>query len=204
MMERPSRRAVLAALPRAALAAFLIAVGLARAARVRRSLGLAPPERIIRPPGALPKGQFKAACVRCTRCVDVCPTKAIEKVGMEGWPEEYGTPRLVTKCLFWDGCTQCVDACPTDALSPFDPDKVRLATAEVVESTCIVHKQEKQCFVCQEFCPFDAVKTVLAPGNEPPFDKVPQISATECMGCFFCHEVCPTDPKSIKMNPVMP
>lgn len=188
----PSRRAVLSALPRTALAAFLLAIGLGRAGPV------------VRPPGALPPERFLASCVRCTRCVDVCPTGAIAKVGAEGWPRAYGTPVLAGRCLFWDGCRLCVDACPTGALEPFDPATVRLGTAAISEGTCYVHRGERPCFVCQEFCPFKAVHAVAAPGRPPPYDVVPVISASECTGCYFCHDVCPTTPKAITVSPVVP
>ena len=73
-------------------------------------------QRYIRPPGALPEGDFLAACTRCSECVDVCPPKAIIKVAATGGLAA-GTPYLhplQQPCVV---CTDmpCAAACPTDA-----------------------------------------------------------------------------------------
>ena len=33
---------------------------------------------VLRPPGALPEGEFMARCIKCARCIDVCPTDVLE------------------------------------------------------------------------------------------------------------------------------
>ena len=37
---------------------------------------------VLRPPGALPEDEFMARCIKCARCIDVCPTDVLEPLGI--------------------------------------------------------------------------------------------------------------------------
>ena len=50
-------------------------------------------------------------CTGCHRCVDVCPTGALDQVAAKAYL------RYPDRCNY---CTACEDVCPTDAISlPF-------------------------------------------------------------------------------------
>ena len=37
---------------------------------------------VLRPPGAVPESEFMARCIKCARCIDVCPTDVLEPLGI--------------------------------------------------------------------------------------------------------------------------
>jgi ferredoxin-type protein NapG len=78
----------------------------------------ASPRPVLRPPGALPEGEFLRTCYRCGSCGDACPVHAIKPV--EGLDEDLsGTPCLDADLQACDTCSAlpCVHACPSGALA---------------------------------------------------------------------------------------
>ena len=107
----PNRRSFLRHL--LLLAATLLAVG---------GTGFLPrigkTKSLLRPPGALPEDSFIAQCIRCGRCVQVCPVKAIHLLDLDQGVG-LGTPFMVAReqsCGFFCDHLSCVKACPTGAL----------------------------------------------------------------------------------------
>ncbi len=150
-------------------------------------------ERLIRPPGALAENEFVTACVRCGECMKVCPTNAIQPALGEGGIEAFGTPVIVPRigpCM--QPCDLCGRVCPTQALQPFDVEEKRciyLGTASVDRSTCIAWAEDKQCLICDEACPYDAISQRVIEGVGRPV-----VDERVCVGCGMCEWVCPVEP----------
>ncbi len=92
--------------------------------------GLSSPVRtnILRPPGAVPEEIFPAKCIRCGRCVEVCPYEAIVPRDIRNGIYA-GTPLIdVTKipCYL---CMKCVEVCPTGTLSRISQTETRMASS---------------------------------------------------------------------------
>jgi ferredoxin-type protein NapG len=70
-------------------------------------------DHFLRPPGALPEGEFLALCIRCDRCRDACPYGFISPVPLIESVISVGTPRLLGYC---PRCRHCIYVCPSGAL----------------------------------------------------------------------------------------
>ena len=87
---------------------------------------------VLRPPGALPEDQFMARCIKCERCISVCPTDVLEPLGIERGLLQARTPVLSfanDSCTF---CDKCREVCPTAAIGevdPYAPDQGRIGAA---------------------------------------------------------------------------
>lgn len=123
---------------------------------------------LIRPPGALPEGDFLSRCLKCGQCMRVCPTNIIQPCGIEGGLEGLWTPVLnfrigTSGCQL--NCVACGHVCPTAAIRPLSLDEkrgqnvfsgtgpMRLGTAFVDRGRCLPWAMDKPCIVCQENCP---------------------------------------------------
>lgn len=121
----PSRRAfVLGA------AALAVGAGIGAAARPCAASCDA-----LRPPGAADEAEFMARCIRCDRCISVCPTDVLYPLGIEAGVFAVRTPALdfrAGSCTFCDLCRQ---VCPTEAIGSVDPhapEKGRIGGAQVL------------------------------------------------------------------------
>lgn len=135
----------------------------------------------LRPPGALPAEQFLARCIRCQRCVEVCPTGAITSVLLTEGVLGAGTPQMDFHRGYCDLCLECAQVCPTGALSPIDKDAVRIGVAEVDKASCVAWIW-LACTKCHTVCPTGAV--VLDDQQRPLVD------VSKCNGCGLCEYVC--------------
>lgn len=168
----------------------------------------------LRPPGAIPEEQFRLKCIRCLKCVKVCPTDALKVAG--NWGSVKNTPILksVDKCLL---CMNCINVCPTSALQPlasslqFEQKGVvrsvedvidkeptyNLGVAQINESKCIVYYQRRtRCLICYDVCP--------AKGEALRLDHLerPVIDPFLCYGCGLCQIVCPPLAIDMPLRPV--
>ncbi|MBI5034153.1 MAG: 4Fe-4S binding protein [Chloroflexi bacterium] len=71
-------------------------------------------DRIIRPPGAVPEEEFLSLCIRCDKCITICPYNIITPVLITESVVSVGTPRLTG--FFCATCRRCIPVCPTGAL----------------------------------------------------------------------------------------
>jgi len=137
----------------------------------------------LRPPGALPEEQFLAQCIKCARCIDVCPLQALSPVLITDSILAAGTPRLTFRQGWCDLCMKCADICPTPALDPADKETIKLGLAEINHDECIAWNWEG-CSRCYELCPLQAITM--------DDNKRPAVDAALCNGCGLCENICPS------------
>jgi ferredoxin-type protein NapG len=221
-----NRRGFLGWLRRLGRGAVLGGLGLWGSRRLRARFteaAAAPPaQHPLRPPGALPEPEFRAACIRCFLCAEVCPVRCISfpsrVVGaqppLDRPPGGMARPQIATPV--WDGgdtpyvlpwqrgcvvCMRCGQACPTGALRPIAADReavqhqVRMGLARIDRKICLPWTRTSWCGACLTACPYrgEAI-TVDHQGR-------PAIHAEHCIGCGLCVEVCPLRYKAIAVQP---
>ncbi len=156
-----------------------------------------PPKRSapLRPPGMLHEQLLVEACIRCGKCVEVCPANAIFPLG-EDWGRAAGTPAIDARkqpCVLCTGL-QCTHVCPSGALLPTYVNRdVVMGTAVLDAATCVAHHGER-CVVCQKQCPMPGAIEIDPDGKVRVVDD-------KCVGCGLCEHVCPTEPQSIRVVP---
>lgn len=155
----------------------------------------------IRPPGALPPEKFGSACIRCFRCAEVCPVRAIRFDAFLN-PLASDLPRLDLADRACILCMKCTEACPTDALEQISPSlveiqaKVRMGKPVLNRRSCIPWRGEGVCRLCYYACPYpDSAVALVGPQNAPVFD------ADKCVGCGLCEEACPEIAHAIRIVP---
>lgn len=143
---------------------------------------------VLRPPGSLTESEFMARCIKCDRCISVCPTDIIEPMTIEEGLLTIRTPKLNFSndlCIF---CDKCMEVCPTAAIGPVDPEKPlegRIGVAIVHEDKCIPFHEAGACGICVDACEYDALS----------FDDArrPVVDDQLCNGCGECVRICPVN-----------
>jgi len=174
-----------------------------------------PAEAGLRPPGALDESEFLSRCIRCFRCGDACPNRAIvaltERSGSDFsralGPAEGGTPVIFPRrqaCMLCQGVPGdrllCTAACPTGALQVVEKTKedilakVRMGTARIDSNICYSWNGAS-CGVCARACPFEGL--ALRAGL---FER-PEIDPAFCVGCGLCERACIRYPQAIAITP---
>lgn len=154
--------------------------------------------KAIRPPGVKDEEEFLSLCIKCGRCIDVCPTKGLKFNYLT--LDSLGTPILEGFCAVYlelvnpsriknmefkkrrsEGhlCFRCIDTCPTRALKRLPLSKVKMAKIDVNSERC----KRAECYVCIDVCPLDAIHI----GG----DGLPIVDREECIGCRQCEKLCP-------------
>jgi len=153
------------------------------------------PNRLIRPPGALPEPAFQGACVRCGQCMKICPTNTLQPCLFEGGIGGIWSPRLDTRLAGCDQtCALCGTVCPTGAIRELSLDEkkhAKIGTAAIDTGRCLVWAQDRLCLICDEQCPYNAIVFRWKDGSRKPF-----VIDTRCNGCGFCEQVCPVQGRS--------
>jgi len=150
--------------------------------------------RLIRPPGAIPETGFLSRCIACGNCMKVCPTNALQPCLLsEGFNRLY-TPRLAPRIGGCDSkCHLCGYACPTGAIRKLPINEkpyAKIGTAVIDRHRCLAWEQNRECLVCDEVCPFNAIEPRLVETTTGPF-KVPVVNESLCVGCGMCENKCP-------------
>ncbi len=179
------------------------AVGLAAVPLFRVSTGRRAPEKLIRPPGALPEARFLAACVKCGECMKVCPTNALQPALGQAGPEGLWTPVLVPRIGYCEYlCSLCTQVCPTGALQELtvrQKREVSIGSAWIKRDRCLPYALGRRCKVCEEKCPTSpkAIKMVetevMLPDGAFGPQMVPVVDLELCIGCGICETKCPVE-----------
>ncbi len=155
--------------------------------------------RLIRPPGALPENEFLARCIGCGNCIKACPTQALQPCSTEDGMHRLFTPKLVPGVgACEESCHLCGYACPTGAIRRLPHDEkefAKIGTAVLDRHRCLAWSQNKECLVCDEVCPYNAIQARVAQTTKGPF-KVPVVFEDRCIGCGMCEHHCPVSVKA--------
>jgi polyferredoxin/ferredoxin len=151
---------------------------------------------IIRPPGAVPESDFLNVCIRCSKCMKVCPTNGLQPCLFEAGINGLWTPRLVPRIGGCEkNCNMCGKVCPTSAIRKLSLEEktyVRMGTAVIDRSTCIAWEQDKVCLICDEACPYNAINSLRETVRETTLLR-PFVDERICTGCGLCESVCPIE-----------
>ncbi len=150
--------------------------------------------RLIRPPGALPEDLFMRTCIRCGECMKACLTNTLQPCFLEAGWEGVWTPRLNCRhggCE--ERCNVCGRVCPTRAIRALPMEEKRFAkigTAVIDRARCIAWAQQKECLICDEACPYNAIDFRVV-ADECGTGKRPFVEPVGCVGCGLCEQKCP-------------
>lgn len=152
----------------------------------------------LRPPGGVPEEIFLAKCIRCGRCVEVCPYRSIIMLDIRAGFHA-GTPLIEaekTPCYL---CMKCVDVCPTGSLRRVGQENTRMGLAVVNRFHCAAWIGTTLCRTCYDKCPF-VEKAIRLEQLRPVIDE------TACTGCGICTYACPVTnddgTKAINIEPL--
>lgn len=155
----------------------------------------------IRPPGALPRGEFERRCIRCFRCAEVCPPQAIRfHSGLDLLGADSPFLKLEERaCVL---CMSCTQACPTGALAPIPLEltvvqaRVKMGRPVLERKRCLPWAGKGVCRLCFYACPYAGSAVVLVgPQQAPLFEP------EKCTGCGLCEEACPRSAHAIRIVP---
>jgi polyferredoxin len=150
--------------------------------------------RLVRPPGALPEDLFLETCVRCGECMKACLTNTLQPCFLESGWEGVWTPRLNCRHAGCEErCNVCGHVCPTQAiraLSLKEKQYAKIGTAVIDRARCIAWEQNKECLICDEACPYNAIDFRMVM-NECGTGKRPFVEEITCTGCGLCEQKCP-------------
>lgn len=175
----------------AAGGAAMLALGLVR---------FAPAEAVCRPPGGQDEARLLGTCIRCGKCMEVCPAGVIVPAHIEQGIAGMRTPTLdfsLSKVqlggrLGWcdhcetadGGVPRCIEVCPSGALSAAATASfttMRLGCAAINHDWCLAWRL-KGCTVCRSACPVEAIS--FDEHNRPVVDE------GLCNGCGACEQAC--------------
>jgi MauM/NapG family ferredoxin protein len=155
------------------------------------------PSSLIRPPGALPEPEFQNRCVRCGECMTACLTNTLQPVWFKSGLSGLWTPAVTARLAGCDqGCNVCGFVCPTGAIRPLELEEkvfAKIGTARIITSRCIAWEQDRQCLICDEICPYNAISSRFFDGRPV---TVPVVNENRCNGCGFCEQKCPVEGES--------
>lgn len=150
----------------------------------------------LRPPGASNERDFLARCVKCGRCIEACPYRALYADRSAIGPAS-GAPTLDVRSQACRLCEDlpCIKACPTEALHPLQSRRdVRMGIAVIDRELCIAVKAMR-CEVCYRACPLIdeaiAIDFRMREGDSIHSVFEPIIDTEKCTGCGLCVERCP-------------
>jgi polyferredoxin len=147
---------------------------------------------LIRPPGALPEPAFQARCVRCGECMKGCLTNTLQPVWFEAGLSGIWSPKVTARLAGCEqNCNLCGLVCPTGAIRPLNMEEklyAKIGTARIEKSRCIAWEQDRQCLICDEICPYNAIASQIVDGHPVP---VPAVDENRCNGCGYCETKCP-------------
>jgi len=152
----------------------------------------------LRPPGAVPEEIFAGKCIRCGRCVEVCPYRSIALLDIRAGIYA-GTPIIAAEKIPCYLCMKCVEVCPTGTLLKVRQDETRMGMAVVNKHTCYSWQSLTICRTCFDVCPYKEKAISL--------DQLrPVVLEDFCVGCGICTHACPVTAedgeKAITIEPI--
>lgn len=151
----------------------------------------------IRPPGALPEKEFRANCISCGVCVNICHVMKYDAVAAVGLRDirNFGTPYIKDMRDFPCAlCMKCPGQCPTGALKEIEKEKVTMGMALIDFSLCFGYNGDV-CLSCSKACPLGGLVFDFHHGewgNQPYINE-------RCVGCGLCVKYCPLGGSAIKV-----
>ena len=117
------------------------------------------PERLMQPEMGYENGFCRP---ECTRCSEVCPAGAIEKITREEKTQYHiGTAQVdLQACISATGkthCGKCASKCPVGAIHMVEKDGFRAPA--VNEEVCI------GCGACEQYCPVRPISAITVNGK---------------------------------------
>ncbi len=171
---------------------FGLGVGGAVALLALGGLSAIPAQAQVRPPGGQNETHLVSACIRCERCVEACPHKALRPARIEDGILGVRTPTVDFDegwCNFCEdengGVPRCVQFCPTGALALDAGAEARstiLGKAVIIRDWCLAWNMNNGCKFCYDACPYEAME--LEAGGRPI------VLADKCNGCGACQSAC--------------
>ncbi len=152
---------------------------------------------IIRPPGALPEREFRAKCIGCGVCVNVCHAMKYDAIATVGIRDmrNFGTPYIKDMRDFPCAlCMECPRHCPTGALQKVEKEKVAMGVALIDYKLCFGWNGDV-CLSCSKVCPLGALVFDFYSGewgNQPNINE-------KCVGCGLCVKYCPLGGSAAKV-----
>ncbi len=177
------------------ITAFIAALGWAFGKPARVSSGMT-----LRPPGALGEQAFLGECVRCLKCVSVCPNQCLDSFGFTDGLSKAFTPYLKARTRGCTLCGECADVCPTNALKPFHVSRdgwqagVKMGTARVNKDLCFSY-HGRTCGACYQACPLAGSAMKIGVFEQPIMQP------ENCVGCGLCEQACLHLPQAIRVIP---
>ena len=155
----------------------------------------------IRPPGVVDEEAFLSTCLRCSQCMKICPTTALQPALSEAGLEGLWTPVVVPRLGYCDyGCTACGQVCPSGAIPKLTLEEKRLVimgTARIDRDRCLPWASATPCIVCEEMCPtpdksirLEEATVIDDYGMEVVVQR-PAVLREVCIGCGICEQHCP-------------
>lgn len=164
---------------------------------------------LIRPPGALPESKFKAKCISCGACVNVCHVMKYDAIALLGL--KLHTPLSLKE--MWRGildsntpyikdmrnfpcalCMECPKHCPTGALQKVEKEDVKMGMALIDFSLCLGWNGDIS-LSCSKVCPLGAR---IFEFHNSEWGNQPYIKEN-CVGCGLCVKYCPLGGSAIKV-----
>ncbi len=151
---------------------------------------------LLRPPGAVPEADFLGRCIRCGKCAQLCPHRAIRIAGLLDGLAITGTPVIRARQSPCYLCMKCVPGCPSGALDSRvkKRENVRMGIARLNRKECLAW-QGTLCRSCYDHCPlFNEAITMDS-------ELRPVVNEKKCAGCGVCEHVCPVESAAITVIP---
>ncbi len=162
----------------------------------------------LRPPGALSEEDFLSTCIRCMRCVDACPNRALISTPSHAGGAQACTPMMQPRkaacmlCLSEEGdYLKCTEVCPSGALRLIKKTKadikerVSIGVAEIDFDLCYSYNNWS-CGACFRACPLAGEAMTVGMWERPT------IHPEACVGCGCCERSCIRYPHAIRVKAV--
>ncbi|MCK4944186.1 MAG: 4Fe-4S binding protein [Candidatus Aminicenantes bacterium] len=154
-----------------------------------------------RPPGSVSEVEFLQKCIRCSECIQVCPTNFIQPALLQTGFDGIWTPILNAQTGYCEyECHKCTQVCPTKAISKLtlnEKKAFKIGTAVIDKNRCYTYADGYNCAVCEEHCPvpekairFREVDLWDFRGKQVRVKQI-YVIPDLCTGCGICEHVCP-------------